>query len=179
MGHKSKKLINAVGIKYDRSDREAGFFCLFLSVMMAIGPVLSGLHSRNRWLEHGVGQVRECVKIDSVAWMSSKSSRPRDRNIHTAYGVFKTKSGKVVQAELGTFRLSPDGLNSYAEKEFTGPECVALWYQPGEEDVVWHSEIKPPLADMRVWHWLLIWTSLFFAGLSLIFLTSKTNAASD
>jgi hypothetical protein len=177
MGRKSKKLINAIGIKYDRTDREAGFFCLFLSLMIGIGPVLSGLHSRDRWLEHGVGQVRECVKIDSVEWTKPKSSRPKHRDVYGAYGLFKTKSGKQVRASLGGFSISPSGQADFAKKEFTGQDCVGLWYQPGYEHIVWFSEIKPPLSDMRVWHWLLIWTSLFFAGLSLIFLTGKSNAA--
>jgi hypothetical protein len=159
------------------SEPGAVLFFSLLSSILAIGLVIHGLNSRSEWLQRGVGQVRDCVKIEAVEWRGVR--RTGKNSVPSAYGLFVTKSGKPVKAYLGEFRVQKSKLQRFAQSEFIGRDCVALWYQPGKEHEVWFSEVKPPFSDMSLWHWLAIWACLFFAGLSWIFFSGRSNARSD
>jgi hypothetical protein len=157
------------------SETGAGLFFLALSSILAIGLALNGLNSRSEWLQRGVGQVRDCVKIEAVEW--GDINKWKNRRSREAYAMFRTKTEKIIRLYIGNYSIPRS--RDFPENDLLSTDCVTLWYQPGNEQEAGFSEIKPPFSDMSMWHWLVIWVCLFFAGLSWIFFSDKKNANSD
>jgi hypothetical protein len=154
------------------SEPGAVLFFLLLSSILSIGLIYNVLSNRDEWLEKGVGQVQDCAKIEAVEWGELTSYK--GRNNRYAYGLFRTKTDKSIRLFIEEFRVRD--LQEIPSHDLLSRSCMTLWYQPDNEQEARFSKIEQPFSGMSIWQWLTAWASLFFAGLSWIFFSGRSNA---